>query len=126
VIQIIERYNDWYCEEKFSAYLNNSINLAELLHKLDYEQVCNQKELFDFLNLILTKKFPHNCYNKYCREKLYFSNTFDYAKKQLSLKLKEFVKIWIAPQNLEKFSWCRVNIPFYCCKCFKEKIVREF
>ena len=126
MIQIIERYNDWYCEEIFSAYLNKSINLTELLHKLDYEQVNNQKELFNFLNLILTKEFPHNCYNKYCGEKLYFSNTFDYAKKQFNLKLNEFVKIWIAPHNLENLSRWRVNIPFYCCKCFKEKIVREF
>ncbi|MFW9948035.1 MAG: hypothetical protein ACFFDX_14520 [Candidatus Odinarchaeota archaeon] len=98
----------------------------ELLYKLDYEQVNNQKELFNFLNLILTQEFPHNCYNQYCREMLYFSNTFDYAKKNFNLKLKEFVKIWISPHKLKKTARWKVKIPFYCCKCFEEKIDREF
>jgi len=98
-----ERYTDWYCEDSISAYLNNLMEIDELLFKLDYGQIANQKELFNFLNFLLTEKFPHECYNKYCGNKLYFSNTFEFARKHLELSLKEFVKLWTTSYDLGKF-----------------------
>ena len=96
-----ERYKDWYCEELFRAYFNNLMELNELLLKLDYNRISNQKELFDFLNFLLTEKFPHRCYIESCGKKIYFSNTFEFAKKHLNLPLKEFVKIWITNYKIE-------------------------
>ncbi|MFX1527342.1 MAG: hypothetical protein ACFFB4_07190 [Promethearchaeota archaeon] len=115
------RYDDWYCEELFYAYINKYINLHELLTKLDYDQVEKQRELFNLLNLILTNNFPHYCFNMSCKEKLYFSNTYDYTKREFNFNLKKFIKIWIAPLNLHRFSDWHIKIPFYCCDCFKSK-----
>jgi hypothetical protein len=98
-----ERYKDWYCEELILAYFSNLIDLDELLLKLDYNQISDQKELFNYLNFLLAEKFPHRCYNDFCGNKLYFSNTFEFAKKHLDLTLKEFIKIWTTPHNLGKF-----------------------
>ena len=77
-----ETYNDWYCEDLIRAYFNKLIGLDELLLKLDYNRILNQKELFDYLNFLLTEKFPHKCCNRSCDSKLYFSNTFEFAKNE--------------------------------------------
>jgi hypothetical protein len=114
-----ERYKDWYCEDLIRAYFSRLINLDELLLKLDYIRILDQKELFDYLNFLLTEKFPHKCYNESCGSKLYFSNTFDYAKKQLNLSLKEFVNIWTHFQNLDKFRARSIEVLFFCCKCYE-------
>ena len=105
--------------------MNKSISLQELLKKLDYNQVVKQRELINLLNLILTNRFPHYCFNEHCKEKLYFSNTYDYTKREFNLNLKEFVKIWVAPLNLDKFYHWHVSVPFYCCKCFKLKAQKD-
>ena len=55
-----ERYKDWYCEELFRAYFNSLMELDELLLKLDYNRISNQKELFNFLNFLLTEKFQNS------------------------------------------------------------------
>lgn len=107
----------------FSSYFNKTISLDELLDKLDYEQVAQQRDLLDFLNFILTKEIPHYCYNKECNEKLFFSNVYYYNKIDGRFTLKEFVKIWSAPHNLKQFSKWKIDIPFYCCKCFKKQIM---
>jgi len=117
-----KRFDDWYSEELFRAYFNNLIDLDELLLKLDYTRISDQKELLNFLNFLLTEKFPHRCYNECCGNKIYFSNTFEFAQKQLNLTLKEFVKIWITPHNLGNFKVRRLEIPFFCCKCFERKV----
>ena len=117
-----ERYKDWYCEELFSAYFNSLMELDELLLKLDYHRISNQKELFNFLNFLLTEKFPHSCYNEFCDNKLHFSNMFKFAKKHLDLTLKEFVKIWITPHNLGNFKVRSIEIIFFCCKCYERKL----
>jgi hypothetical protein len=117
-----ERYTDWYCEDSISAYLNNLMEIDELLFKLDYGQIAKQKELFNFLNFLLTEKFPHKCYNKYCGNKLYFSNTFEFARKHLELSLKEFVKLWTTSYDLGKFKVRNVKIQFYCCECYERKL----
>lgn len=121
ISEISERYKDYYCEELFASYLNSLIDLDEVLLKLDYNRIANQKELFNFLNLLLSDKFPHICYNEFCREKLYFSNTFETAKKDLNFTLKEFVKIWITPHNLGNFKVWDIKIPFFCCNCYQGK-----
>ena len=117
-----ERYHDWYYEELFRAYFSSLMELDELLLKLDYNRISNQKELLNFLNFLLTEKFPHRCYNEFCGNKLYFSNTFEFAIKHLHLTLKEFVKIWIIPYNLGKFKVRNIEILFFCCKCYERKI----
>ncbi len=117
-----ERYTDWYCEELFRAYFNSLIELDELLLMMDYNRISNQKELFNFLNFLLTEKFPHRCYNESCSNKIYFSNTFEFAKKHLNLTLREFVKIWITPHTLGKFKVRRIEILFFCCKCYERKV----
>jgi hypothetical protein len=113
-----ERYKDWYCEELIRAYFSRLIDLDELLIKLDYDRILDQKELFNYLNFLLTERFPHICYKEGCGSKLYFSNTFDYAKKQLHLSLKEFVNIWTHYQNLE-FKVRSIEVLFFCCKCYE-------
>jgi hypothetical protein len=115
-------YGDWYCEDLFESYLKGIIELSDVLNSLDYDQIQNQTELYNFLNLLLTKKYPHRCYNHTCRKLLYFSNTFYYAKKLMGFELKEFIKIWIAPANLQKYKKWKINIPFYCCNCYKKRI----
>ena len=120
-----ERYEDWYSEELIRAYFSNLMELDELLLKLDYNRISNQKELFNFLNFLLTEKFPHRCYNKFCGNKIYFSNTFEFAKKCLNLTLKEFVKIWITPHTLGKFKVRSIEILFFCCKCYENRIKDE-
>ena len=122
ISKIYERYSDWYCEELFKAYFNKLMSLDEILAKLDYDQILSQKELYNFLNLLLTENFPHVCYNEICQKKLYFSNTFDTAKKFLDLSLKTFIRIWITPHNLGKFSTWNIKIPFFCCKCYEERL----
>ncbi len=117
-----ERYKDWYCEELFRAYFNSLMELDELLLKLDYSRILSQKELFNFLNFLLIEKFPHRCYNEFCGNKLYFSNTFEFAKKHLNLTLKEFVKIWTTPHNLGNYKARSIEILFFCCKCYERKI----
>ena len=117
-----ERYKDWYCEELIRLYFSSLIDLDELLLKLDYNRISNQKELFNFLNYLLTENFPHSCYNKICGNKLYFSNTFEFAKKHLNLTLKEFVKLWITPNILGKFKVRSIEILFFCCKCYERKL----
>ena len=101
-------------------FLNEQINISEFLNKLDYERVEKQKDLFSFLNLILTKEFPHNCYK--CNKQLYFSNTYSVAKSKFNFTLANFIKIWIVPNSLSKFFSWNVNISFYCCDCFKASI----
>jgi hypothetical protein len=118
----ISNYGDWYCEEVIEAYFKKTLELDEVLLQLDYSQIVNQTELFNFLNLILTNKYPHKCFNLSCRKKLFFSNTFDNAKKYLDLTLQQFVRIWIAPHNLGKYKNWSINIPFFCCECYKTKI----
>lgn len=120
-IEINERYRDWYCEEILEDYLNGQINLEELIFKLDYNKIQEQIELFNALNLIMTKEYPHKCYNENCQKQLFFSDTYKNAKKHLKLHLKEFVKIWIGPYNLNQQENLNVTIPFYCCYCFKKK-----
>ncbi len=122
ISEMNERYTDWYCEELFRAYFNSLMELDELLLKLDYNRISNQKELFNFLNFLLTEKFPHRCYNEFCGNKLYFSNTFKFARKRLNLTLKEFVKIWITPHNLGKNKARSIEILFFCCKCYESKL----
>ena len=122
IIDTNERYSEWYCEDLISAHLNNLMELDELLLKLDYCQITNQKELFNFLNFLLTEKFPHECYNKYCGDKLYFSNTFEFARRHLGLTLKEFVKLWTTPYDLGKFKVRSVKILFFCCECYERKL----
>ncbi len=117
-----DRYEDWYCEELFRAYFNSLMELDELLLKLDYNRISNQKELFNFLNFLLTEKFPHRCYNESCGSKVYFSDTFEFAKKHLNLTLKEFVKIWITPNNLGNYKARSIVILFFCCKCYETKL----
>jgi len=65
-LRIIQRYKDYYCEELIEGYLSNEINLEELISKLDYNQVKEQSELFNFLNLLMTNKFQRRCYNEFC------------------------------------------------------------
>ena len=117
-----EAYSDWYCEELIRAYFNKSLELDELLLKFDYDRISNQKELFNFLNFLLTEKFPHRCYNEFCGNKLFFSNMFEFAKKHLNLTLKEFVKLWITPNNLGKVKVRSIEILFFCCKCYESKL----
>lgn len=119
--RISMRYGDWYSEELFEAYLKGLIQLDDILEGLDYERIQNQTELYNFLNLLLTNKFPHYCYNQNCEKKLYFSNTFHYAKVFQKLSLKEFVRIWIAPHNLHKYKRWKIFIPFFCCDCYKKE-----
>ena len=121
ISEMNETYNDWYCEELIRAYFNRAIELEEFLLKLDYIRISNQKELFNFLNFLLTEKFPHRCNNEFCSNKLYFSDTFKFAKKHLNLTLKEFVKIWIKPHNLGKLKVRSIEILFFCCKCYERK-----
>ena len=120
-----ERYEDWYCEELIRSYLSNLMDLDELLLKLDYNRISDQKELLNYLNFLLTEKFPHRCYNEFCGNKLYFSNTYEFAKKHLNLTLKEFVKLWITPQNLGKIKVRSIDILFFCCKCYESKLKIE-
>jgi len=120
-IEINETYRDWYCEEIFEDYLNGQINLEELIFKLDYNKIQEQIELFNALNLIMTKEYPHKCYNENCQKQLFFSDTYKNAKEHLKLHLKEFVKIWICPYNLKQLKNLSITIPFYCCNCFKKK-----
>ena len=115
------RYGDWHCEDLFEAYLKGIIKLDDVLNSLDYDQIQNQTELYNFLNLLLTNKFPHSCYNQNCEKKLYFSNTFHYAKESQKLSLKEFVRIWITPYNLHKYKKWKIFIPFFCCDCYKKR-----
>jgi len=121
ISEMNETYNDWYCEELIRAYFSSLMKLDELLLKLDYSRISNQKELFNFLNFLLTEKFPHKCYNEFCGNKIYFSNTFEFAKKHLNLTLKEFVKLWITPHTLGKFKARSIEILFFCCKCYESK-----
>ena len=58
ISETIERYTDWYCEEFFRAYFNNLMELDEMLLKLDYNRISNQKELLNYLNFLLSEKFP--------------------------------------------------------------------
>ncbi|MFW9937539.1 MAG: hypothetical protein ACFFD5_07810 [Candidatus Thorarchaeota archaeon] len=115
------RYGDWYSEELFEAYLKGMVELDDILEILDYERIQNQTELYNFLNLLLTNKFPHYCFNQNCEKKLYFSNTFHYAKESQNFSLKEFVKIWITPHNLYKYKKWNISIPFFCCDCYKNE-----
>ncbi|MHA2472213.1 MAG: hypothetical protein ACXAES_03150 [Promethearchaeota archaeon] len=117
-----ERYTDWYCEDLISAYLNNLIELDELLLKLDYCQITNQKELFNFLNFLLTERFPHECYNKFCGNKLHFSNTYEFAKRHLNLTLKEFVELWTISHDLGTFKVRSIKILFFCCNCYERNL----
>jgi hypothetical protein len=119
ILETKERYNDWYCEELIRGHLSGLIDLDELLMKLDYDRISDQKELFNYLNFLLTEKFPHYCHNENCYSKLYFSNTFEFARKHLNLRLDEFVKIWTASRNLGKFKVRSIEILFYCCKCYE-------
>jgi hypothetical protein len=116
------RYEDWYSEELFESYLKGMIQIDDVLEGLDYDQIQTQTELFNFLNLLLTNKFPHYCYNQNCKKKLYFSNTYYYAKESQKLSLEEFVRIWITPHNLHKYKNWRIYIPFFCCDCFKNRV----
>ena len=52
ISELNERYTDWFCEELFRAYFNSLMELDELLLKLDYNRISNQKELFNFLNFL--------------------------------------------------------------------------
>jgi len=122
ILEMKVRYTDWYCEELFRAYFSNLMELDELLLKLDYTRISNQKELFNHLNFMLTEKIPHKCYNEFCGDKIYFSNTFKFAKKHLDLTLKEFVKIWITPHTIGKFKVRSIEILFFCCKCYERKL----
>src|SRR3989304_5374782 len=101
-LRIIQRYKDYYCEELIEGYLSNEINLEELISKLDYNQVKEQSELFNFLNLLMTNKFQRRCYNEFCNKLIYFSDAFNYAKMFQNYALKEFSKIWIGPDQLKK------------------------
>jgi len=47
ISEMNERYTDWYCEELFRAYFNSLMGLNELLLKLEYNRISNQKELFN-------------------------------------------------------------------------------
>lgn len=123
--ELKERYKDWYCEVLIRSYLSNLMDLDELLLKLDYERIAEQKELFNFLNFLLTEKFPHRCYDENCRRKIYFSDTFDFAKKHLNLTLKEFVNFWISSHNLGKIKVRSIDILFFCCKCYDSKLKIE-
>ena len=123
ISEMNEAYNDWYCEELIRAYFNRAIELEEFLLKLDYDRISDQRELFNFLNFLLTEKFPHRCYNEFCGNKVYFSNMFEFAKKHLNLTLKEFVKIWITLYNLGKFKLRSIEILFFCCKCYERKVI---
>lgn len=122
ISESIERYKDWYCEDLIRAYFNKLITLDDLLQKLDYSQVSEQKDLFNYLNFLLTKKYPHKCYNELCNNKLFFSNTFEFAKKHLNLKLSEFVKIWTTSRNLLKFKVRSLEILFFCCECYEKEL----
>ena len=122
ISELNERYKDWYCEELFRAYFKSLIELDELLLKLDYSRISKQKELLNFLNFLLTENFPHRCYNEFCGNKLYFSNTFEFAEKHFNLTLREFVKIWITPHNLGKLKVRSIEILFFCCKCYERKL----
>ncbi|MFX0059165.1 MAG: hypothetical protein ACFE8J_12770 [Candidatus Heimdallarchaeota archaeon] len=115
------RYGDWYSEELFESYLKGMIELDDVLEGLDYDRIQSQTELYNFLNLLLTNKFPHYCYNHNCEKKLYFSNTYYYAKESEKLSLKEFVRIWITPHNLYKYKNWKIYIPFFCCDCYKKR-----
>lgn len=126
ILEPKERYEDWYCEELIRTYFSKLIDLDELLLKLDYNRILDQKELFNYLNFLLTEKFPHKCYNQSCGDKLYFSNTFKFAKKELNLSLKEFVKVWVPSHNLDKFKAENIEILFYCCKCYEIKFSNDF
>jgi hypothetical protein len=117
--EVNERYEDFYCEELIRAYFSKLIDLDELLLKLDYGRILDQKELYNYLNFLMTEKFPHRCYNERCGSKLYFSNTFEFAEKQLKLSLKEFVNIWTHSQNLNRFKVRSIEFLFYCCKCYE-------
>jgi hypothetical protein len=125
IIETNERFKDWYCEDLIRSYLSNLMDLDELLFKLDYDRIAEQKELFNFLNFLLTEKFPHRCYNENCRSKLFFSDTYEFAKKHLNLTLKEFVKFWISSHNLGKIKVRSINILFFCCKCYESKLKIE-
>ena len=120
-----ETYNDWYCEDLIRAYFNRSLELDEFLQKLDYDRILDQKELYNFLNFLLTERIPHQCYNNSCRAKLYFSNTFEYAKKHLNMTLQTFVNLWTTSCNLEKVKVRSLEIEFYCCKCYETNLVKE-
>ncbi len=121
---IYERYRDWYCEDLLEGYLNGEIDIDELILKLDYNKVIEQRDLFFSLNLILSNKYPHNCYNKNCRKKLFFSNTFNQAQKTFSLK--QLARLWVGPYNLKKNKKkMNVRIPFFCCNCFKNFSSKE-
>ncbi|MHA2288954.1 MAG: hypothetical protein ACXABG_09210 [Promethearchaeota archaeon] len=122
ISETIERYKDWYCEELFRTYFSSLIELDELLLRLDYDRISDQKELYNFLNFLLTEKFPHKCYHELCDNKLYFSNTFDFAKKQLNLTMKEFVKIWIIRHSTIKLKVRSIEIAFFCCKCYEGRV----
>jgi len=122
ISEMKERYTDWYCEELFRVYFNGLMELDELLLKLDYSRISSQKELFNYLNFLLSEKFPHICYNESCSNKLYFSNTLEFAKKHLNLTLREFVKLWITPHNFGKFKVRSIEILFFCCKCYESKL----
>ena len=124
-IWINERYKDWYCEDILEGYLNGEIDLEDLILKLDYDKVQEQIELFNALNLILTNKYPHKCYNDNCQKILFFSNTFNNAKEHLKLPLKEFVKIWIAHFNLKQCDNLKISILFFCCDCYKKNVYLE-
>ena len=89
-IWINERYRDWYCEDILEGYLNGEIDLEELILKLDYDKVQEQIELFNALNLILTNKYPHKCFNDNCKKNLFFSNTFN-GLFQSKWKIKIFI-----------------------------------
>ena len=115
-------YKDWNCEELFRANFSSLMELDELLLKLNYSRISNQKELFNFLNFLLIEKFPHRCYNEFCDNKLHFSNTLEFAIKHLNLTLKEFVKIWITPHTLGKLKVRSIEILFFCCKCYETKL----
>jgi hypothetical protein len=66
ILETNERYKDWYCEELIRSYINNLMELDELLLKMDYDRILEQKELFNYLNFLLTEKSPHRCYNEFC------------------------------------------------------------
>lgn len=117
-----ERLKDWYCEELIRSYFSKLIDLDELLMNLDYNRISDQKELFNYLNFLLTENFPHKCHNEFCSNKLHFSNTFEFAKNHLNLTLKGFVKLWITPRNLGKFKVRSIEIQFFCCKCYERKL----
>ena len=124
ISEMKETYNDWYCEDLIRSYFNKSLELDEFLLKLDYSRISDQKELYDFLNFLLTEKFPHKCFNDSCGAKLYFSNTFEYAKKNLNLTLQAFVKLWTTSYNLERVKVHSIEILFYCCNCYEANLLR--